>query len=95
VAFVSSPTSRALNTRYRRKRRPTNVLSFQYQPALDGVIGELILCPAVIRQEAPRSGYRDRLRFLIEHGLIHLRGLDHQSAREQKQWAVIERQLAL
>lgn len=95
VAFVRSAESQRLNTRYRRKRRPTNVLSFGYAPPLDGVIGELILCPAVIRAEAPGRSYRSRVRFLVEHGLIHLTGLDHQTTKQAKHWANIERQLAV
>lgn len=95
VAFVGAAVSQRLNARYLRKRRPTNILSFGYAPPLDGVIGELILCPTVIRAEAPGRVYRSRVRFLVEHGLIHLAGLDHQTARQAQHWANIERQLAV
>lgn len=92
---------RRLNRRWRKRDRPTNVLSFQYDAGRAALItpervwGEILICPAVIRREAPRFSrtYRAHLRALVEHGLIHLLGLDHATARQQKTWQRYERRL--
>ena len=100
ITIVPPIESKRLNMRYRRKRRPTNVLSFDYahdsEQRGDSIIdGEVILCPEVIRREAVEQGetYRQRLQFLLEHGLIHLLGLDHGTALEQQQWERQEQRL--
>lgn len=98
IITVSPATSRRLNERYRRRPRPTNVLSFRYasthQPAADEQ-GEIILCPAVIRDEAKVLGqpYAQRLKFLLQHGCIHLLGLDHQTPAAVRRWSRYERRL--
>lgn len=81
VALVEEKKSRQLNKKYRRKDKPTNVLSF----SLAENSGELVLCPALIRREAEESGrtYRDWLRFLVIHGMLHLKGMEHGSIMEK------------
>lgn len=92
VATVSPATSRQLNRRYRQKNRPTNVLSFNHSAKRrvpsPTVAGEIILCPAVIRREARQQQrlYQPYLHFLLQHGLLHLLGLDHQTVVEQRRW---------
>ena len=102
VAVVMAPPklSRRLNRQYRRRDRPTNVLSFDYAHEAQvkqqfPLAGEIILCPTVIRREAREQGreYRAYLRFLLEHGLIHLLGRDHRTPQEQRVWTQIEQRL--
>lgn len=100
VATVTPTTMRRFNRQYRRRDHPTNVLSFRY-PRLpigqtpDEVGGEVFLCPVVIRREArqQRRPYRSYLRFLLHHGLMHLRGYDHRTLAETQRWTRIERRL--
>lgn len=93
VTAVTPATSRQLNHRYRRRDRPTNVLSFRYDPPIDGCLGELIICPAVIKREAP-TDLLARTKFLLQHGCIHLLGLDHHTAAEQRRWERYERRFS-
>lgn len=85
------------NRRYRGKPAPTNVLSFRYQRQAPGehILGEIFLCAPVIRREARAGGetFSHRLRFLLEHGLIHLTGRDHQTAADLRRWRRIEQRL--
>lgn len=66
---------------YSRKRardgRATNVLSF----LIDRREGEVFLCTPFIRREAPLFGrsYPEHLLALYIHGLLHLKGFDHQN----------------
>ncbi|MBI3573116.1 MAG: rRNA maturation RNase YbeY [Candidatus Kerfeldbacteria bacterium] len=99
VVMVSPSLMQKLNKRYRRRSRPTNVLSFPYPPAEPGMGdsgGEIFLCPAVIRQEARNLGQpmRGYSRFLLQHGWIHLAGHDHATKQEARRWHIYERRLS-
>ena len=48
LAFVDEKTSRKINKEYRKKDRPTNILSF----LLHKNEGENIMCPNVIKKES-------------------------------------------
>ena len=75
VVFIPDGESKKLNTRFRKKPKPTTVLSFDY-----GEQGELLFAPGVIRNEAERSGqdFETALLRLIIHGMLHLGGLHHE-----------------
>jgi probable rRNA maturation factor len=81
VAFVSPAQSHALNLKHRGKDKPTNVLSF----TLSKKSGELILCPAIIKKEVGifEMSYPELLQFLVIHGMLHLKGLEHSSRMER------------
>ena len=68
----------ALNARHRRKRGPTNVLSFP-APAASGSLGDVALAYGVCAREAAEQGkaLADHLRHLTAHGVLHLLGYDH------------------
>ncbi len=65
-----------LNRRFRRKNKPTDVLSF---PHLQG--GDIAISADIARENARLYGHRsvDELKILILHGMLHLAGYDHES----------------
>ena len=75
LRVVGAAEAKRLNARYRRKARPTNVLSFGY----GGGRGDLVLCHPVIAREArrQRKSLRAHYAHLVVHGVLHLRGHDH------------------
>jgi probable rRNA maturation factor len=81
IAYISSKKSRELNKKYRKKDRATNVLAFPLRKNE----GELVLCKPVIRHEAKDFGktFDQFLGFLVIHGMLHLKGLDHSSTMER------------
>ena len=81
IAFVSEQKSRELNKKYRGKDKATNVLSF----ALSEKGGELILSPEVIRKELKKfdKTFDELLVFLVIHGMLHLKGMQHSSTMEK------------
>lgn len=83
IAYVSAGKSRELNKKYRKKDKATNILSF----ALREDMGELVLCPAVIRKEAKNFGktFDQFLGFLVIHGMLHLKGGVHSSKMEREE----------
>jgi probable rRNA maturation factor len=75
IAFVDEEKSQEINKKYRKKNKPTNILSF----SLRKNEGEIILCPNVIKREAKSFGktFSQLLKLLIVHGMLHLKGIDH------------------
>ena len=80
IAYVSEKKSRELNKRYRKTDKATNVLSF----ALHKDAGEIILCKSVIRKELKKFDrtFEQLLGFLVIHGMLHLKGMEHSSRME-------------
>jgi probable rRNA maturation factor len=88
VALVSLEEIRQLNRTYRRKNRPTDVLSFgnfrrktDILPDIDGVIalGELVLSPEFIAAAAKEDGValEQEMAYIFSHGVFHLLGFRH------------------
>jgi probable rRNA maturation factor len=88
VLLVGPAASRALNARYRRRDRPTNVLSCPATgPARrTGLLGDLVICPAVLRAEARAQGKTLTAHWahLVVHGVLHLVGFDHEDAADER-----------
>ena len=83
IALVSEKISKELNNKYRNKNKSTNILSF----TLNKNMGEIILCPAVIKREVKNfeRTFGDFLGFLVIHGMLQLEGLEHSSTMEEKE----------
>ena len=88
LSLVGDQRMCALNARYRRKARPTDVLAFAArdapQPATP-LLGDVVISLDTARRQARRAGQSlDReLVTLLIHGILHLLGYDHErSARE-------------
>jgi probable rRNA maturation factor len=69
-----------LNRRFRRKNKPTDVLSF---PRPTG--GDIAISAEIARENAARFGHAtaDELNILVLHGMLHLAGYDHESDNGQ------------
>ncbi|MDO8473995.1 MAG: rRNA maturation RNase YbeY [bacterium] len=83
VVFLKEPKMQELNRVYRGKDKPTNVLSFAQEEL---GLGELVLCPAVIRKDARKYGitFKAELTRIFIHGLLHLVGYDHEKDADFK-----------
>lgn len=90
-----------LNHEFRGVDRETNVLAFPNRTwvAEDQVaLGDLVICPKVVRREARAQGKVPRAHFLhlLLHGMLHLLGFDHVTSRqaavmESREIAMLER----
>lgn len=89
IALVGQKRIKELNKRYRRKNRPTDVLSFEDKEN----IGEIVICPAEVKKNARKfkTSFKKELNKVLIHGILHLLGYDHESGpkkaktMEQKQ----------
>lgn len=84
VVFVSSKKSKELNYKYRKKNKPTDILSFS--SIEEGVLGELVICMDIIKQQSieHKLSQRDELSYMLLHGILHLLGYDHEKTSEAK-----------
>ena len=94
VRLTSDEHVRALNSEWRRKDKPTNVLSFpmaeEYELQDENVaerelmLGDIILAHGVCEAEAAGKGisFEDHAAHLLVHGTLHLLGYDHHGDSE-------------
>lgn len=78
VVFLGPLEARKLNHRFRQKNYATDVLSFASESPES--MGELVLCPEVIRRQALEHGlsFRAELAYMVLHGILHLLGYEHE-----------------
>lgn len=88
VLITGSARVQELNRRFRRKNKPTDVISFPHTEGGDIAISVDIAC-----QNARIYGHgtADELKILILHGMLHLAGYDHE--RDNGHMAAKEAQL--
>jgi len=101
IRVVNESESASLNTRYRGKRKSTNVLSFRFDPppgVKSDFLGDLVICAPVVQREArvQRIPAQAHWAHMVVHGIMHLRGYDHQrideaNVMERKEARVLKR----
>ena len=97
VRLIGDAEMARLNETYRKRRGPTDVLSFpgtancakpgtlkqQARKAGGGFLGDIAIAPKVARRNAKSLGRQlpEELKVLILHGVLHLLGYDHETDR--------------
>ena len=97
VRLIGDGEMARLNETYRKKKGPTDVLSFpvaadsakpgtlrqQVRKARGGFLGDIAISPKVARRNAKTLGRQlpEELKVLILHGVLHLLGYDHETDR--------------
>ena len=83
VRVVGAAEAGRLNGRYRGVEEPTNVLSFPSGAEIPGEkhLGDVVVCAPVVEAEATEQNKRacDHYAHMVVHGVLHLRGFDHES----------------
>jgi probable rRNA maturation factor len=98
VRIVGLARSRSLNSHYRQKDKPTNVLSFSGAGSVpDGrhFLGELVICAPVVAREAvaQAKSLESHWAHMTVHGVLHLLGFDHEREPEAAKMASKEIQI--
>lgn len=86
LVFVSSEEIREVNREYRKKDKPTDVLSFEKRedfilpPGQENNLGEVLICPEQVAINAKNFNidFREEVARVAVHGILHLLGYDHE-----------------
>jgi probable rRNA maturation factor len=102
VAFLSAREIARLNREHLDRAGPTDVISFalgRASPASGPVVGDVYICPDVVRKNAAHYGVgmREELARVVVHGTLHALGYDHEEGEDRvssDMWRKQERILA-
>ena len=91
LRLIDETEGRTLNRDYRGKDYATNVLTFPLaeEPHL---MGDIVLCVPVVLREAREQNKTSSAHFahLTVHGVLHLRGYDHETEAEAELMETLE-----
>jgi len=101
LAFVDAEEIKKLNKKFRKKNKPTDVLSFSAEggPAsgwnLDNknYLGEIVICPEIVKENAKkypstgseRAAFKQEMLKVFVHGILHLCGYDHEKSKKEEE----------
>jgi probable rRNA maturation factor len=83
LAFVSKEEMHKLNKKFRKKDKPTDVLSFNLNEK--DVLGEIVICPDIVKENAEKYGVSvnyETMKVFV-HGILHLLGYDHEKTEKE------------
>lgn len=106
IKLVDTETMSDYHVQWMDIEGPTDVMSFpmdELEPgtpgaqAPEGMLGDILLCPAVAITQAQAAGHStvEELLLLTTHGILHLLGYDHQEPEEEKEMFALQRHLLL
>ncbi len=99
IALVGDREMLPLNSKYRKKKRTTDVLSFfvEDQPMSGAkILGDVVISVEQARRQAKQRGktLKSEMATLLIHGILHLLGYDHEkSPRQARLMFAYERKL--
>jgi probable rRNA maturation factor len=98
IRIVDESEGLSLNSEFRGKDYPTNVLSFPFE-APPGIplplLGDLVICARVVQQEAleQHKTTESHWAHMVIHGCLHLLGYDHINDQDAEQMESLEQDL--
>lgn len=91
LSFVNDEAIQQLNSQYRNKNKPTDVLSFSLQEGEFGninphILGDIVISVDTAMADASKNGLslEQEINFLIIHGLLHLLGYEHENTTKEE-----------
>jgi len=91
IRVVDTEEMSELNSTYRHKKGPTNVLSFPFtvpqevEAEIDiPILGDIVICADVVNREANEQLKSPEAHWahMIVHGIFHLLGYDHETDKD-------------
>ncbi|MCF6276286.1 MAG: rRNA maturation RNase YbeY [Candidatus Magasanikbacteria bacterium] len=90
ISFIGRKKMNSLNKRYRKKNRPTDVLSFSAQEGFgigeNSDFGDIFICVPFVEKQAKKQNisYKEECLRMVIHGVLHLAGYDHITKKDEK-----------
>ncbi len=87
VLLVDNEEIKKLNEEWRKKDKPTDVLSFpinEETPYGCKILGDIVISIPYAKEHAKEFGnsFKEEMIRLLAHGLLHLLGYDHEKSEE-------------
>lgn len=78
ISITSNREMQALNLRFRKKNKATDVLSFPSETS--GIAGDIAISLEIAAENASELGHSlaTEVKILVLHGMLHLAGFDHE-----------------
>ncbi|MBU4204876.1 rRNA maturation RNase YbeY [Patescibacteria group bacterium] len=95
IVLIEAPAIKKLNQKYRKKNKPTDVLSFPAFVSKSGLrrtgkceedfLGEIVICPKEVKKNAKENkmAFKKELAFVLIHGILHLLGYSHEGLKKE------------
>ena len=99
IKIIADQEIQALNAAYRGIDKVTDVLSFEadyYDPDLEcHYLGDVVICAPVVQREAQQQHKPEKHHWahMVVHGVLHLRGYDHQLDEQAEKMETLEKQI--
>ncbi|WP_293445810.1 rRNA maturation RNase YbeY [Persephonella sp.] len=84
ITLTDNETIRQINKQWRKKDKPTDVLSFPIDEKPPGyrykILGDVVISLPFAKRQAEEIGisYEEEIIRLLTHGILHLLGYDHE-----------------
>lgn len=84
LVFLDPAQMKKINSQFRGKNKPTDVLSFAAME--EGCLGEILFCLDVLKKQAKEQDHSLEYEFLymLIHGILHLLGYDHELSKKEE-----------
>ena len=99
LVFIDDKMMKAMNSEYRKKDSPTDVLTFAYLDVTDYekdegdvIVADIFISVDTIKRQAKEKGHSNlkEMQIMFVHGLLHAFGFDHKNNKAEKEmnkWA--------
>ena len=86
ILLTNSKKIRSLNYKFKKKNKPTDVLSFPTQNVFENnsYIGDIAICFEIINKRSKTSNFFLEFDKMWIHGYFHLIGYDHKKLKDFK-----------
>ena len=86
ILLTNSKKIRSLNYKFKKKNKPTDVLSFPTQNVFknNSYIGDMAICFEIINKRSKTSNFFLEFDKMWIHGYFHLIGYDHKKLKDYK-----------
>ena len=82
ILLTSNKKMKSLNLRYRKKNKPTDVLSFESHDKI--YIGDIAISYEMVNKRSKQSNFLIEFDKMWIHGYFHLNGYDHKKLKDYK-----------
>ena len=95
IFLTNSEKMRQLNLRFRKKNKPTDVLSFPINILKKkvGYLGDIAIGYEIVNKRSKKSNFNYEFDKMWVHGYLHLLGYDHKKKREFEKMHKLEKKI--